>query len=104
MEQKYQKRHDALKQKENSFDSILNHKRELEEREIFIQRQHLLDEMKQLRDKEKDMKKNFEYQLRLIGNDSSKYEAIEEKRESDLKAPIESSHRVDTKFAVFKNI
>jgi hypothetical protein len=89
MEQKYQKRHDALKQKENSFDSILNHKRELEEREIFIQRQHLLDEMKQLRDKENDTKKNFEYQLRLIGNDSSKYEAIEEKlkkRESDLKA------------------
>jgi len=89
MEQKYQKRHDALKQKENSFDSVLNHKRELEEREIFIQRQHLLDEMKQLRDKENDMKKNFEYQLRLMGNDSSKYEAIEEKlkkRESDLKA------------------
>ena len=68
MEQKYQKRHDALKQKENSFDSVLNHKRELEEREIFIQRQHLLDEMKQLRDKENDMKKNFEYQLRLIGD------------------------------------
>jgi len=89
MEQKYQKRHDALKQKENSFDSILNHKRELEEREIFIQRQHLLDEMKQLREKENDMKKNFEFQLKLIGNDSSKYEAIDEKlkkREADLKA------------------
>lgn len=89
MEQKYQKRHDSLKQKENSFDSILNHRRELEEREIFIQRQHLLDEMKQLREKENDMKKNFEFQLKLIGSDSSKYEAIEErlkKREADLKA------------------
>ena len=89
LEQKYQRRHDALKQKEASLDATLAHKRELEERDIFVQRQHLLDEMKQLRDKENDTKKNFEFQLKLLGTDSSKYDALEaslKKREADLRA------------------
>ena len=89
LEHKFQKRNEALKQKENSLDSVLGHKRELEERETFLQRQHLLDEMKQLRDKEADMKKNFEFQMKLMGADSNKYEALEDKlkkREADLRA------------------
>jgi hypothetical protein len=63
-------------------------KRDIEEREIYLQRQQLLEEMKQLREKEAEMKKNFESQLKVNKDDANKYQHLEDelkKRESMLK-------------------
>ena len=88
LEHKYQKKYDALKQKENAIADIQTQKKDLEEREIYLQRQQLLEEMKQLREKEVELKKNFDSQLKLNKNDATKYQHLEEelkKREALLK-------------------
>jgi hypothetical protein len=88
LEHKYQKKYDALKQKETAMADIQTQKKDLEEREVYLQRQQLLEEMKQLRDKEAELKKNFDSQLKLNKNDASKYQHLDEelkKREALLK-------------------
>ncbi len=88
LENTYKKRSDALRLREKTLDEMLKQKNQAEEREIYLQRQHLLEEIKQLREKETDMRKNTESQLRLIQIDSSRFERIEEdlkKREIQLK-------------------
>lgn len=88
LENAYKNRNSNLSLREQSVEDMLKQRRELEEREIFIQRQHLLDEMKQLRDKETEFKRSVESQTKFLQIDATKYEKLEEdlrKRESQLK-------------------
>ena len=88
LEHTYQKRNEALKQRELAVDELLKQKKELEEREIFTQRQHLLDEIKQLRAKEEAFKESTSVQSRMNMTDSTKYDKLCEElkaREAKLK-------------------
>jgi hypothetical protein len=84
----YKKRSDSLRLREKTLDEMLKQRNQAEEREIYLQRQHLLEEIKQLREKEADQRRNTESQLRIIQIDSGRFERIEEdlkKREIQLK-------------------
>lgn len=88
LENTYGKRNALLNQRENALEEQFKQKKELEEREIFIQRQHLLDEMKQLREQEAQFKRSAEAQTKFMQIDSKKYEKMEEdvrKREEKLR-------------------
>lgn len=78
LENTYKARNQALNQKEKSFEEFMKQKREMDEREMFLQRQHLLDEIKQLREKEAEFKRSIESQSKYLRVDSDKYEKIEQ--------------------------
>lgn len=88
LENTYGKRNSLLNQRENALEEQFKQKKELEEREIYIQRQHLLDEMKQLREQEAQFKRSVEAQTKFMQIDSTKYDKLEEdlkKREENLR-------------------
>ncbi|RNA34647.1 Oral-facial-digital syndrome 1 [Brachionus plicatilis] len=88
LENNYGKRNALINQREQALEEQFKQKKELEEREIYIQRQHLLDEIKQLREQEAQFKRTVEAQTKFMQIDSSKYEKIEEdlkKREEKLR-------------------
>ncbi len=88
LEHTYQKRNETLNQKEQSLNDLLKQKKELEEHELFIQRQHLLNEMKQLKEREAEFRRNTEAQSKFNQIDAGKYEKLDEdlkKRELNLK-------------------
>lgn len=76
-----------MNQREDSLNDLLKQRKDFEEREIFVQRQHLLDEMKQLKEREVDFKKSTEMQAKFYHTDASKYEKLDDelkKRELKL--------------------
>ena len=88
LEHTYKKRSDALKHREKTLEEILKQKNQADEREVYLQRQHLLEEVKQLRDKELDQRRSMESQLKIVQLDSDRFERMEEdlrKRELQLK-------------------
>ena len=88
LESTYQIRNESLNQREKSFDELMKQRRELEERELFIQRQHLLDEIKDLRRQEAEFKHSIELQTEKSNQINEKYQKLEDdlkKRESLLK-------------------
>ncbi|CAF0846549.1 unnamed protein product [Brachionus calyciflorus] len=78
LESSYRQRNEMLNQREQSLEELFKQKKELEEREIFLQRQKLLDEIKNLRDQEAQFKKSFEAQGKLLQIDANKYEKLDE--------------------------
>ena len=88
LERTYQNRNEALKQREISVDELLKQKKEMEERELYMQRQSLLEEVKQLRDKETAFKQSTENYLKLSQTDTSRFDKLNEElkaRETKLK-------------------
>ena len=88
LEHTYQKRNEALKQREQSVEELLKQKKEMEDREMYIQRQSLLEEVKQLRDKEAAFKQSTEAYMQLNRMDTSKFDRCNEElraRENKLK-------------------
>ena len=74
LESTYQIRNESLNQREKSFDELMKQRRELEERELFIQRQHLLDEIKDLRRQEAEFKHSIELQTQKSNQINEKYQ------------------------------
>lgn len=92
LEHTYQKRNESLKQREKNVDDLLKQKKEMEEREIFLQRQNLLEEIKQLREKEAAFKQTADSYLQLNKTDTSRFDRLNEElraREAKLKAAEE---------------
>jgi hypothetical protein len=89
----YQKRNEALNQKEQNLSDLIKQRKEIEERELYMQRQHLLDEMKQLKEREADFKRNAEMQIKFYQTDTSKYDKLDQdlkQRELKLKQDQET--------------
>lgn len=92
LEHTYQKRNESLKQREKNVDDLLQQKKEMEEREIFLQRQNLLEEIKQLREKEAAFKQTADSYLQLNKTDTSKFDRLKEElraREAKLRVAEE---------------
>jgi hypothetical protein len=86
LENTYQKRNEALKQREHNIEEMLNQKKSIQEQELFFQRQNLIEEIKQLREKEATFKQSIEASLKLNQIDSTKYDKInEELKNKELK-------------------
>ena len=88
LDHNYQKRHEALRLREQALEDMSKQRREIEDRDLFLQRQKLLDEMKLMREQESEFKKNIEWRARISTVDMSKQERLEEavkKRETAVK-------------------
>lgn len=88
LEHTYQKRSEALRQREDSVEELLKQKKTMEERELFVQRQALLDEVKQLREREAAFKQSTEACMQLNKVDTLKFDKLNEEikmREDKLK-------------------
>lgn len=98
LELQYKKRHDELKDREKTGEELLKHRRELEDREMFNQRQKMLDELKQLHEKEAEYKRMLDAYAKTAQSDASRYDKLEEElkrrearlrqAESDLEARL----------------
>lgn len=88
IEKTYQSRNQALSQREQACEDLLKQKKEMEEREIHGQRQALLEEVRQLRERETSFKQSCEANMKLNRMDTSKFDKAHEElraRESRLK-------------------
>jgi hypothetical protein len=88
LENAYKKRNDALRTREKTLDEMLKQRNQAEEREIYLQRQHLLEEIKQVREKEADQRRNADAQIRLVQIDAGRCERMDEelrRREAQLR-------------------
>lgn len=87
-DQSYQARVTSLMAKEKNIDELIKQKYDIEQRELFMQRQHILDELKMLKEREADFKRQSELQTRSFESDLAKFKKFEEdfkKREFQLK-------------------
>jgi hypothetical protein len=88
LENAYKIKSEALRMKEKTLEEMLKQKNQADERDIFLQRQHLLEDIKTQREKETDLRRNMESQLKIVQLDSNKFNRIEDdlkKREEMLK-------------------
>jgi hypothetical protein len=88
LERVYKSRYESLSEKEKNVDEILKQKHDIEQRETFMQRQYILNELSLLRDKESDFKKHCDIHTKEIENELVKLKQFEEqlkKREFELK-------------------
>jgi oral-facial-digital syndrome 1 protein len=88
LERMYKARYESLSEKERNFDEILKQKHDIEQRETFMQRQHILNELNLLRDKEVEFKRHCDLHAKEIESDLLKMKNVEDqlkKREFELK-------------------
>ena len=84
----YQARFNSLLLKEKNIEELVKQKHDIDQRELFSQRQQLLEELKQLKDREMEFKRHSESQTRSFETDLAKFKKFEEefkKREFQLK-------------------
>ena len=91
------KRTEALSAREATSEALLKERREREERELFQQRQKLLEEMKQLREKESDFKRSILAQTKLGESDTAKIERIENELKRREERVRQSEVDIDTR-------
>jgi hypothetical protein len=87
-ENAYQNRFNSLLAKEKNIEELVKQKHDIDQRELFSQRQQLLEELKLLKDREMDFKRHSESQTRSFETDLAKFKKFEDefkKREFQLK-------------------
>ena len=96
LEQSYQRRGEALRQREETVDELTRQRREMEERELFVQRQALLGEVGQLREREAAFRQSSEASVQLGRVDAVRFERMGDElrvREGRLKQAEEEFER-----------
>ena len=87
-EHAYQNKFSSLLTKEKNIEELVKQKHDIDQRELFSQRQQLLEELKLLKDREIEFKRHTESQTRSFETDLAKFKKFEEefkKREFQLK-------------------
>lgn len=98
LEGQLEKRARELSAREKASEALAKERREREEREIFQQRQKLLDEMKQLRERESDFKRSILAHTKSDETSTSRLERLEEELKRKEEKLRQAELDLDTRF------
>lgn len=104
LEAQLNKRGQELSAREKASEALMKERHEREEREIFQQRQKLLDEMKQLRERESDFKRSILTHTKSDETSTSRLERLEEELKRKEEKLRQAELDLETRFRGKKTI